>query len=103
MDLTGRYVMPGIINLHGHIGNVIGLKQDPKFYTRENVEKNLQTFASYGVTTVLSLGTDQDLVFKIRDEQRSGGPHYTRVFTAGRGFTVKGSIGGAEGVRVLPS
>jgi imidazolonepropionase-like amidohydrolase len=102
IDLTGRYVMPGIVNLHGHIGNVIGLKQDPKFYTRENVEKNLQTFASYGVTTVLSLGTDQDLIFQIRDEQRSGRPRYSRVFTAGRGFTVKGGIGGAEGVTFFP-
>ena len=103
IDLTGRFVMPGIINLHGHVGNVIGLKQDPKFYTRENVEKNLQTLASYGVTTVLSLGTDQDLIFKIRGEQRSGRPHYARVFTAGRGFTVKGGIGGAEGVTFFPA
>ena len=69
-DLTGKYVMPGIINLHGHIGNTVGLKQDAKFYTRENIEKNLKTYASYGVTTVLSMGTDQDLIFIIRDEQR---------------------------------
>ena len=103
IDLAGRYVMPGIVNLHGHVGNVIGLKQDPKFYTRENVEKNLQIFASYGVTTVLSLGTDQDLIFKIRDEQRSGRPRYARVFTAGRGFSVKGGIGGAEGVTFFPT
>jgi imidazolonepropionase-like amidohydrolase len=98
IDLEGKFVMPGIINAHGHIGNTVDLTQDPKFYTRENIEKNLRTYASYGVTTVLSLGTDQDLIFKVRDEQRAGRPTYTRVFTAGRGFTLKGGVGGMPSV-----
>ncbi|HLJ45338.1 MAG TPA: amidohydrolase family protein [Bryobacteraceae bacterium] len=97
-DLAGAYVMPGIINTHGHIGNVIDLTQDAKFYTRENVEKNLKTYASYGVTTVASMGTDQDLVFQIRDEQRHSRPTMTRVFTAGQGFTFQGGVGAMPGV-----
>ena len=96
--LTGKYVMPGIINLHGHLGNTIGLKQDAKFFTRENIEANLKTYASYGVTTVLSMGTDQDLIFTIRDEQRRGRPSMTRVYTAGQGFIYKGGYGGLAGV-----
>ncbi len=95
--LTNRYVMPGIINLHGHIGNTVGLKQDASFFTRENIERNLKTYASYGVTTVLSMGTDQDLIFKIRAEQR-GRPLMTRVYTAGQGFVFKGGYGGLAGV-----
>ena len=59
INLAGKFVMPGIINLHGHIGNTVDLTQDAKFYTRESVEQNLKTYASYGVTTVLSMGTDQ--------------------------------------------
>ena len=102
IDASGRFVMPGIINLHGHVGNVIDLTQDPKFFTRENVEKDLKTYASYGVTTVLTMGTDQDLIFKIRDEQRAGRPTYTRVYSAGQGFTIKGSVGGMPGVTFLP-
>jgi imidazolonepropionase-like amidohydrolase len=98
IDLDGKFVMPGIINLHGHIGNTVDLTQNAQFYTRENIEKNLRTYAWYGVTTVLSLGTDQDLIFKIRDEQRSGRPTYTRVYTAGRGFTLKGGVGGMPSV-----
>ena len=94
VDLAGKFVMPGIINLHGHIGNTVDLQQDAKYYTRESVQKNLATYASYGVTTVLSLGTDQDLIFKIRDQQRTGRPAVTRVYTAGQGLLLKGGYGG---------
>ena len=90
--------MPGIINLHGHLGNTVELQQDAKFYTQESVQKNLATYASYGVTTVMSLGTDQDLIFKIRDEQRAGRPSVTRVYTAGQGMVFKGGYGGLAGV-----
>ncbi|HEV2275303.1 MAG TPA: amidohydrolase family protein [Acidobacteriaceae bacterium] len=98
IHLQGRYVMPGIINLHVHLGDTIGLEQDARFFTRENVEKDLKTYASYGVTTVLSMGTDKDLIFRIRDEQRAGRPAETRVYTAGQGFVFKGGYGGIEGV-----
>jgi imidazolonepropionase-like amidohydrolase len=98
VDLRGRYVMPGIINLHGHLGNTVDLAQNAQNFTRENVEKNLETYASYGVTSVLSMGTDQDLIFPIRDQQRAGRPSTTRVFTAGQGFIFKGGYGGIAGV-----
>jgi imidazolonepropionase-like amidohydrolase len=90
VDLAGKYVMPGIINLHGHIGNVSGLTQDPKNFTRENVDKQLKLYASYGVTSVVSMGSEQDLVFQVRSAQRGGRPTMTRIFTAYRGFTGMG-------------
>lgn len=89
-DLQGKYVMPGIINLHGHLGNTIGLVQDPKNFTHQNLEANLKLYASYGVTSVMSMGSDQPLVYDVRATQRAGRPTYTRIFTAGRGFTGKG-------------
>ena len=87
LNLAGKFVMPGIINLHGHLGNVVDLTQDPKFYTRENVEQNLKQYASYGVTAMVSMGSDQEPIYALRAEQRAGRPKMTRVFTAGRGFT----------------
>jgi len=102
-DLAARYVIPGLINLHGHVSIVNGLVQDPKrFYTREGVIRNLALYARFGITSVASLGTDQPLVYQIRKEQKDGLPHEARIFTAGRGFTGKGGypsvIPGMEGV-----
>src|ERR1700745_2229867 len=51
IDLAGKFVMPGVINLHGHLGNVVDLTQDKKNFTRQNVQKDLSTYASYGVTS----------------------------------------------------
>jgi imidazolonepropionase-like amidohydrolase len=90
-DLSGKFVMPGMINLHGHVSITSGFTQNPKkYFTREGVEANLRLYARYGVTSVASLGTDQaPLVYQIRDEQHNGRPVYTRIFTAGKGFTGK--------------
>jgi imidazolonepropionase-like amidohydrolase len=102
-DFTGRYVMPGMLNLHGHVSITSGLVQDTtRFYTREGVAKNLALYARYGITAVASLGTDQPLVYQIRQEQQAGRPRVARIFTAGRGFTGKGGypsvMAGMEGV-----
>lgn len=98
LDLTGKYVIPGLIDAHVHLGLVHGLKQDVHFYTEDLVRQQLGTYAAYGVTTVLVLGTDPDLVFKIRAAQRQGSTAETRIFTAGQGLVYKGSYGGVPGL-----
>ena len=64
LDLSGKTVVPGIINLHGHVGNVKGLDQSRDHFTRENVIAGLQTYARYGVTTTTSMGTDEDTMIE---------------------------------------
>jgi imidazolonepropionase-like amidohydrolase len=102
-DLSGKFVMPGIINLHGHLGNVKGLVQDPANFTDQNLRDNLDTYARYGITTVISMGSDQDLILRHRAEQRAGRPETTRIFTAFRGFTGKaGYPTSAPGMKGVP-
>jgi imidazolonepropionase-like amidohydrolase len=102
LNLTGKFVMPGIINLHGHLGNTRELAQDPSYFTRENVEAQLKTYVSYGVTSAVSMGSDPELVYQLRAQQRARRPTLTHVFTAGRGFTGKGGypsmVPGMQGV-----
>jgi imidazolonepropionase-like amidohydrolase len=103
VDLSGKYVMPGIINLHGHLGNVVDLTQDPKFFTRDNVNAQLKMYAQYGVTSMLSMGSDQPLIYEMRAAQRAGRPNVARIFTAGKGFTgPNGYPTSAPGMKGVP-
>jgi imidazolonepropionase-like amidohydrolase len=88
IDLAGRTIMPGLINGHGHVGLVADLKNSADAYTRDNVTAQLAQYEQYGVTSVLTLGLNRDLVYQVRDEQRQGKLGGASLFTAGRGIGV---------------
>ncbi len=98
IDLAGKYVMPGLIDLHVHLGNVKDMVQDGAFYSADSVNEELGRHASYGVTTVVSMGTDNDQIFALRDAQRTGRPEVARVYTAGQGLVYVGGYGGLPGL-----
>ena len=83
VDARGKTLMPGIVNAHGHLSAVDGLKTGPEYYTRENLVRQLRAYATYGVTTVFSLGDDQADAFALRAEQATAPPGRARVFVAG--------------------
>src|SRR3989449_7440565 len=72
LDLTGRTIMPGIINAHGHVGLVVGGQNRADAYTRENVQAQLLQYERYGVASVLTLGFKRDLLYRLGDGPRSG-------------------------------
>lgn len=82
VDLKGKTIMPGLINAHGHVPATTGLRTDPASYTRDNLLRQLRTYAMYGVTTVFSLGDDQAAAFTLRDENGSALDR-ARIFVAG--------------------
>jgi imidazolonepropionase-like amidohydrolase len=74
MDLTGKTVMPALVDTHTHLAT-----------TREELVDQLQHKAYYGAGVVMSLGTDgNDVPFQVRDEIIPGAARYR---TAGRGLT----------------
>jgi imidazolonepropionase-like amidohydrolase len=81
VDLSGRTIIPGLINTHGHVGAVRGLESGQ--YSRENVLDQLGRYARYGITTVVSLGDDREEGVQIREEQDSTGLDRARIFVAG--------------------
>jgi imidazolonepropionase-like amidohydrolase len=83
VDLRGKTLMPGIVNAHGHLSAVEGLRTGAEFYTRANLERQLRAYATYGVTTVFSLGDDQPDAFALRAEQATAPPGRARVFVGG--------------------
>lgn len=85
VDVSGKTIVPGFINAHGHVNNVNGLRAGPEFETRENVERQLGLYARAGVTTVFSLGDEPAAAFDVRDAQRASAaaPSYSRLHLAG--------------------
>jgi imidazolonepropionase-like amidohydrolase len=67
VDLTGKFIAPGIINAHGHVG--------------AKTEPQLRQYALYGVTTTTSMQTDPEEVVQVRDAQKRGELRGARVST----------------------
>jgi imidazolonepropionase-like amidohydrolase len=86
-DVSGKTLMPTLIDLHGHLGlSSNGADAVPGHYTQENVVKQLNKYLAYGVGTVASFGQDEDAIYSIRDAQRAGTIGGARLYTAGHGF-----------------
>jgi len=83
VDLDGRYVVPGLINAHGHVGVAHGLDSGEEASTRGNVVDQLQRYAAYGITTVVSLGDEPDAAFDVRNDGDFSDNGMARLFVAG--------------------
>ena len=82
VDLTGRTVMPALVNVHVHIGYEGYTSWGAKNYTPENVLDHLRRQAYYGVAATQSVGsspTDASLAF-VRDQQAGKFPVASRFF-----------------------
>jgi imidazolonepropionase-like amidohydrolase len=82
VDLKGKTILPGLVNAHGHVAATTGLRTDQASYTRDNLLRQLRTYAKYGVTTVFSLGDDAAAGFELRNENASAADR-ARLFVAG--------------------
>jgi imidazolonepropionase-like amidohydrolase len=86
VDLTGKTVIPALINVHVHIGYEGYTSWGAENYTPSNVLDHLQREAFYGVGATQSVGsspTDQAMQFQ--QDQRAG-----RFATASRFFFMPG-------------
>jgi imidazolonepropionase-like amidohydrolase len=91
VDITGKTVMPALVDAHGHPGflDAVTGKMSKANFTRENYIDHLQRYAYHGVAAVLSTGTDMgDLAYKLRSESI---PNAAHVLTVGRGLAYPGS------------
>ena len=87
VDLTGKTVMPGLIDAHVHLGYRKGTTFTADNFTRENIVDQLRQFSHWGVSAVLSTGTDiGDLIFQLRSASRSPNFRGTSIRTAWRGI-----------------
>lgn len=84
IDLGGGYLIPGLINAHGHVGVAIGLLGDATAHSTANVIDQLKLYARYGITSVASMGDEPIHAFIVRDQIDSAQIPMSRLTLAGR-------------------
>ena len=104
VDLTGKTVMPALIDIHNHLGwtNHKTNQATKTSFTRELVIDHLQRYAYYGVAATLSLGLDRwdvnpELPYQLRNETI---PNAARFLTVGRGIAATPMAGPTADYRV---
>jgi imidazolonepropionase-like amidohydrolase len=97
VDLTGKTVMPTLIDIHTHTGFQRGATYVPQNYGREAIVADLNRALHFGVSVVVSEGIDPgDAAFTIREDQAAGRLGGARLFTAGRGMGAPNAGPGAD-------
>jgi len=98
IDVTGKTLMPALVDDHTHLGQTVnGLDPAADAYSEQNIDAQLAHLLAYGVGTVAVMGTDQDLIYTLREERQAGNLPGSHFYTAGRGFGTKGGIPGGAG------
>jgi len=76
IDATGKYVLPGLINLHGHV-------QDERGGIPQPLEYELKLWLASGITTVRDVGSDTRRTLELRAQSAAGKVVAPRLFVYG--------------------
>ena len=79
LNLTGKYIMPGLFDMHAHVAGV--LKDS---YDQAASEKMLGMLLDYGITTIRDPGGPTNESVSLREDILSGKIAGPEIFTAGR-------------------
>jgi imidazolonepropionase-like amidohydrolase len=100
VDLTGKTLLPTLINVHTHVGFQKGDTYTRENYSREAILDDLNRALYFGITAVVSQGIDPgDTALRIRAEQAAGRLSGARLFIAGRGIGFPNAGPGADTYR----
>jgi imidazolonepropionase-like amidohydrolase len=91
IDLTGKSVMPAMIDVHSHLGFLKQLdgSMSKANFNRENLIDHLNRYAYHGFSAAISVGTDMgELPYQLREEVIPGAALFR---TVGRGLAWPGS------------
>lgn len=102
LDAAGKTVLPGLIDVHVHLGGTGGFLDDwTKFDPNVFVERALESYVYCGVTAVRSVGDQLDLMLRLRQTFGTGEKLGSELFFCGPLFTAEGGHG-TEYAKYLP-
>jgi imidazolonepropionase-like amidohydrolase len=79
INLTSKYVIPGLFDMHAHVANVL-----KNSYNEIESEHMLCTLLAYGVTTIRNPGGPTEQSVALRENVFKGKIAGPQIFTAGR-------------------
>ena len=89
LDASGKYVLPGLINLHGHV-------QDERGGVPQPLDYELKLWLASGITTVRDVGSSTERTLVLRAQSAAGSVVAPRLFvyamfaSSGDGVEVRG-------------
>jgi len=87
VDLSGKTIMPTLINAHGHPGFQRGLTYSAENFTRQTILDDMSRALYFGVAAVQSQGIEKgEITYQVRAEQEAGLAGGARLRIAGRGI-----------------
>jgi imidazolonepropionase-like amidohydrolase/ABC-type multidrug transport system permease subunit len=102
IEAAGKTVLPGLIDVHVHLGATGGFYDDwSKFDQTKAAERELEAYLFSGVTAVRSAGDAVGPMLKLRSQFGSGEKLGTELFLCGPLFTTEGGHGTEYG-KFLP-
>ena len=99
IDGTGKYLIPGLMDLHIHLQGSIEVTPEGLSNVRTDKTKGIRALHSYiyaGITSVFDAGNVPDYILELRDEERSGKLVSPRIFATGGIVTYPDSHGSNE-------
>jgi len=94
VEAAGKTILPGLIDVHVHLGAPGGIYSDMSQYDAgKAMFRNLEAYLYSGVTTVRSVGDGLDNALKVRSEVGSGEVLGAELQTCGPMFTAPGGHG----------
>ena len=102
IEAAGKTILPGLIDMHVHLGATGGVYADPaKTLDPKNQERALEAYLYSGVTAVRSAGDSLENMLALRAKFGSGEKLGAELFLCGPLFTAEGGHG-TEYAKFMP-
>lgn len=106
IDLKSSFVMPGMMDMHVHLGHELGGNNEKDMVKLERTERVIrsglyaQRILKAGFTTVRDLGGEPKVSFALRNSIAKGWIDGPRIIASGSGVAATGGHGDVDGMQM---